>query len=63
MYTVNYSKLNSVNMFGGSTMTISENTNTKNPNESEYTFITETLTGVLKNDYDDKAIRAGRLAK
>lgn len=44
-------------------MTISENTNTKNPNESEYTFITETLTGVLKNDYDDKAIRAGRLAK
>ena len=29
--------------------------------ESSVSFLTDSLTGVLKNDYDDKAIRAERI--
>lgn len=29
--------------------------------ESSVSFLTESLTGILKNDYDDKAIRAERI--
>ncbi len=29
--------------------------------ESSVTFLTDSLTGILKNDYDDKAIRAERI--
>lgn len=31
--------------------------------DSCVSFLTDALTGVLKNDYDDKAVRAERLAK
>ena len=31
--------------------------------DSSVSFLTDALTGVLKNDYDDKAIRTERLAK
>lgn len=30
--------------------------------ERSVSFLTDTLTGVLKNDYDDKAMRAERIA-
>ena len=30
--------------------------------ELSVSFLTDTLTGVLKNDYDDKAMRAERIA-
>ena len=29
--------------------------------ESSISFLTDSLTGILKNDYDDKAIRAERI--
>ncbi len=29
--------------------------------ESSVSFLTDSLTGVLKNDYDDKAVRAERI--
>ena len=29
--------------------------------ESSVSFLTDSLTGILKNDYDDKAIRAERI--
>ena len=31
--------------------------------DSSVSFLTDALTGILKNDYDDKAIRTERLAK
>ena len=31
--------------------------------EKSVSFLTDSLIGVLKNDYDDKAIRAERMAK
>ena len=31
--------------------------------EYSVSFLTDALTGVLKNDYDDKAVRTERLAK
>ena len=32
-----------------------------NSHESSISFLTDSLTGVLKSDYDDKAIRAERI--